>query len=127
MMYADISHTVLPNLKQRTKSVRVVSSRHADSNGDGHEEQPMDVCIESFCSFYADDMEHRSGLTERPNNNNVSKYPTVMGMATLMNPLYGGKNFISCFVFVFKDQTLKYFCVSFSNFNAIANKVLKTW
>jgi hypothetical protein len=91
MMYYDISHTDLPDLKNRTKTVRVVSSRHLNGDDDGHEEQPMDICIESYRAFYADDMEQRCGLTDTIGDPAL-KFPCVLGFATLMNPLYGGKS-----------------------------------
>jgi hypothetical protein len=89
-MYGDISHTELPDLTKRTKTVTVYTADHVLS-GDGRTEQPMDECIELFRSLYANDMAFRCGLAEDDMGTPVAKYPTIIAMAALLNPMNGGK------------------------------------
>jgi hypothetical protein len=91
LMYDDISHTELPDLKNRKKTVYVLSSEHVvTSETSGRNEQPMDTCIELFRQLYADDMEQRCGLTAKrgvPHN----KLPSEIAIGVLLNPMYGGE------------------------------------
>ena len=92
-MYGDISHTDLPDLRQRTKTVVVVADAHPESGLDhGRDEQPLEGCIEVFRQLYARDMAYRVGITDNYAQP-VHKLPVVMGMACLLNPLYGGEYF----------------------------------
>jgi hypothetical protein len=96
-MFGDISHTDLPDLRKRSKTVVVVSSSHTAPNPSGREEQPMEECIELFRELYGDDMMKRCGITN-DNGNPVPKLPVMIGMACLLNPIYGGK---CCWFFIF--------------------------
>jgi hypothetical protein len=90
VMYDDISHTELEDLKIRKKTVYVLSSSHVVTDEDtGRKEQPMDPCIELFRKLYVNDMSHRCGLTE--DGESVDKLPKEIAMALLLNPMYGGK------------------------------------
>jgi hypothetical protein len=96
LMYDDISHTELPDLRKRTKTVYVLSSEHVVSEDTetetiGRNEQPMDPCIELFRRLYADDMEQRCGLTSKPGLK-VTKLPSEIAMSVLLNPMYGGES-----------------------------------
>jgi hypothetical protein len=89
-MFGDISHTELPDLMQRTKTVLVVSSNHPEASTDnGRDEQFMEDCIELFRSLYWADMNKRCGLLDEYADP-VEKLPVIMGMACILNPLYGG-------------------------------------
>ena len=89
-MFDDISHTDLSDLKSRKKTVYVLSSNHVVTEADsGRNETPMDPCIELFQKLYADDMEVRCGLTERPDFP-CAKLPSEIAIALLLNPMYGG-------------------------------------
>jgi hAT family C-terminal dimerisation region len=92
LMFGDISHTELPDLRQRNRTVVVVSTLHLASiyEDDGREEQAMDPCIEEYRRLYANDMEHRCGLSSSDGNPAVT-YPTIIGMSCLLNPMYGGQ------------------------------------
>jgi hypothetical protein len=61
----------------------------------------MNSCIELFRLLYADDMEERCGISEGPGDPAI-KLPVELAIATLLNPLYGGKFLVfrklpSCF------------------------------
>jgi hypothetical protein len=89
-MFEDISHSDLPNLTKRNKTVFVVSSQHDASDEEtGRAEQPMDPCIELFRDLFATDLEQRCGLanTDGP----VTRLPMDIAVACLLNPLYGGQ------------------------------------
>jgi hypothetical protein len=64
LMYGDISHTDLPDLTKRTRTIRVMSSDHLEGDNDGQEEQPMSIHIQYFHAIYAKDMTCRCGLTD---------------------------------------------------------------
>jgi hAT family C-terminal dimerisation region len=99
LMYDDLSHSELPDLSARKRTVHVVSSRHVTSERDmGRPEQPMDPCIELFRMLYADDMEVRCGFNEAGEGREpATKLPVETAIALLLNPLYGGKrNITSC-------------------------------
>jgi hypothetical protein len=96
LMYGDISHTDLPDLTKRTKTIRVVSSEHLEEGEDGQEEQPMDICIQYYRAIYARDMSRRCGLTDA-NGERVIKLPYILAIGALLNPMLGGTSF-DCFV-----------------------------
>jgi hypothetical protein len=126
MMYGDISHTELPDLLKRTKTIRVVASTHLEEESDGHEELSMDICIEYFRSLYAADMSRRCGLTDE-RGNPVVKLPIILSMAALLNPMYGGTFY--CFVFrIFRLFILfSLLLFSFSICQKIIHKVNAAW
>ena len=89
-MYEDISHSDIPDLKNRKKTVYVLASNYYSLEDEtGRNEQPMDPCIEKFRKLYADDMEERCGFTEGPGLD-VAKLPVDTAIALLLNPVYGG-------------------------------------
>lgn len=94
LMYDDISHSDLADLKARKKTVYVVSSVHPEDDESGRKEECMDPCIELFRLLYAEDMEVRCGLTESPGSPAI-KLPTMTAIALLLNPLYGGRGRIT--------------------------------
>lgn len=95
LMYDDISHTDLTDLRSCKKIVHVVSSQHSSNEDEtGRPEQPMDPCIELFRMLYADDMEERCGLTEGPGVP-AMKLPVELSIALLLNPMYGGRGKIT--------------------------------
>jgi hypothetical protein len=89
LMFGDISHTDLPDLTRRTKTVTVVASNVSTNPESGQDEQEMDECIELFRSLYVEDMSRRCGLTEE-NGDPVYKVPVMIGLVCLLNPMYGG-------------------------------------
>ena len=90
MMYADISHSEIPDLSKRTKTICVVSSNHIGTAEDGQVELLMEACIEYYRSLFAKDISRLCGLTNS-NGDDVEKLPHITAMAALLNPLYGGK------------------------------------
>ena len=108
MMFGDISHSELADLTKRTKTVRVVASYHMGGDEDGQDELSMDMCIEYYRCLYAKDMLRRCGLTD-DNGERLEKLPSIMAMAALLNPMYGGKScfsFLSCNVLNCKSLTI---------------------
>jgi hypothetical protein len=93
LMYEDLSHTELTDLRPRKKTIYVVSSQHVASQENmGRPKQAMDPCVELFRMLYAKDMEERCGYaleSGRP----VSKLPVDLAIACIINPMYGGKLF----------------------------------
>jgi hypothetical protein len=87
-MYGDISHSVVPDLRSRNKTKLVVETL-SDATDDVNEKL-MEPCIKLFRELYSDDMEERCGLSEGVGDP-VTKVPTIIGFACLLNPLYGGK------------------------------------
>lgn len=103
-MFGDISHTELPDLSRRTKTVYVVAVNHfGGGNIDtGRDEQPMEECIESFRDLYVEDMSSRCGITdEHGDPQNV--LPIVLAISALMNPMYGGMCALFLFGFCLND------------------------
>jgi hypothetical protein len=91
LMFGDISHSDLSDLKTRTKTVLVYSSTHPMVNaGSGREEKPMEDCIELFRELYVKDMGIRCGII-KDNGSPVTKLPNIIAMACLLNPLYGSE------------------------------------
>jgi hypothetical protein len=74
--------------------VYVLSSDHIVDEETGRNELPMDPCIELFRKLYADDMEKRCGLTTKEGVP-CSKLPSLIAIAMLLNPLYGGRRRIT--------------------------------
>ena len=91
LMYDDISHTELEDLKTRKKTVYVLSSKHVITEEEtGRKEQPMDPCIELFRRLYVNDMSYRCGLTDVRGVAH-EHLPKEIGIGVLLNPMYGGK------------------------------------
>ena len=88
VMFDDISHTDLVDLKARKKTVYVVASTHPEADENGRKEECMDSCIELFRMLYADDMEVRCGLADTIGAPAI-KLPSMTAVALLLNPLYG--------------------------------------
>jgi hAT family C-terminal dimerisation region len=89
-MYGDISHSeVARDLRKRTKTL-VVNSPNNILSVDEENEKTMEPCILKFRELYADDLENRIGLTEGPGER-AHKLPVIIGLAALLNPLYGGR------------------------------------
>jgi hypothetical protein len=112
-MFGDISHSELPDLTKRVKSVVVISSAYPLGGNGGANEVPMEECIETFRSLYVEDMSKRCGIRtddDRP----VVRLPHVLGLACLLNPMYGGTllfRFVSfCFVQCGSKQTNNCLC-----------------
>jgi hypothetical protein len=94
-MFHDISHSDLTDLKNRNKTVYVISSLHVMSDEDsGRTFEVMDPCIELYRMLYLKDMLIRCGFTEE-NGDPCSKLPTLTAIALLLNPLYGCKTKIT--------------------------------
>jgi hypothetical protein len=93
VMFADISHTPLPDLTKRTKSVFVVSADDNTPRPEGREEQEMEECIETYRRLFSEDMEKRCGLVDQQGDP-VYELPATISMAALLNPLYGGMLYI---------------------------------
>lgn len=87
LMYGDISHSELPDLTKRHKTVRVWAEHLIDAE---QEVVQMEDCILLFRSQYASDMSRRCGLTDAQGND-VAKLPNFLGIAALLNPMLGGK------------------------------------
>jgi hypothetical protein len=90
MMYDDLSHTELNDLRPRKRTTFVVSSQHIATEEDmDRPEQAMDTSIELFRMLYATDMEERCGMLD--DGEPACKLPTDLAIALLLNPIYGGK------------------------------------
>jgi hypothetical protein len=90
-MFADISHSDLPDLKKRVKTDTVLSTKIGEIEERGRTE-PMYECIERFREKYAEDMEIRCCLATATRCD-VAKLPPDIAVACLLHPLYGGKLF----------------------------------
>ena len=91
MMYADKSHTNLPDLSNRDRTVNVYGCDHVHAGMyNGVNEEEMEPCIELFRELYAKDMAFRCGLVDEEGDA-VDHLPTIIGMSCLMNPMYGGE------------------------------------
>jgi hypothetical protein len=90
-MFADISHSDLPDLKKRVKTDTVLSTKIGEIEERGRTE-PMYECIERFREKYAEDMEIRCCLATATRCD-VVKLPSDIAVACLLHPLYGGKLF----------------------------------
>ena len=99
VMYDDISTTNLTDLTKRKKTQHVISSVHEETEEESERnDQLMQPCIESFRSLYADDMEFRCGLSESRGGARSQRLPVETAMACLLNPMYGGENYLlTCF------------------------------
>jgi hypothetical protein len=99
-MFGDISHSALPDLTKRVRTVVVVSEDHPGgiNREGGADEQPMEDCIELFRDLYARDMALWCGIFDS-RDESVPKLPHVLAMACLLNPMYGGM-FLFLFSFV---------------------------
>jgi hAT family C-terminal dimerisation region len=106
LMYDDLSHTELADLRHRKRTIYVVSSQHVESQEDmGRAEQAMDPCIELFRMLYATDMEERCGFIDK-DGEAVMKLPTDLAIACLLNPLYGGRRVITASGLMTEEQYL---------------------
>ena len=95
VMYDDISHTDLEDLKARNKTVYVLAATHvapAEDAESGRSVIPMAVCIELFRQLYASDLSERLGLSYK-HDVPVPKLPADIAVACLLNPLYGGEQY----------------------------------
>jgi hypothetical protein len=105
-MYGDLSHSTLTDLRKREKTVFVYGSTHLVTGDSGRNEVEMDNCVQLYRELFAEDMSLRCGL-EEPDGTMANKYPTIIGMACLLNPLYGGKaNMFFSLVIIFVNSTL---------------------
>lgn len=94
-MYADISHSDLPDLKKRVKTESVLSTKSHEVEDAGRTE-PMSACIERFREKYAEDMNIRCGLVDE-NGNDIVELPSDIAVSCLLHPLFGGKSYHVCF------------------------------
>jgi hypothetical protein len=102
-MFGDISHSTLPDLSKRTKTVFVVSANDMGMGPEGRDEQPMEDCIETYRQLYSNNMMKRCGLVD-DNDNPVFDLPITIAIGCLLNPLYGGKlHCVSLLYFIFQN------------------------
>jgi hypothetical protein len=95
-MYGDISHSDVAVLTNRTRTETVLANdvEHRDDVG---RVEPMANCIQQFRHTFANDLEHRCGLTHWNDDvpsqlTDVKRLPADIAMAALLNPLLGGEN-----------------------------------
>ena len=82
-MFGDISHTDLPDLTKRTKTVVVVAENHVEKRSEsGRDEHDMEECIELFRRLYHEDMAKRCGIVDG-DGQPVEKLPVTMAMACI--------------------------------------------
>lgn len=96
-MFCDLSHSDVRELGKRLKTETVVASYIRECPDHiGGATIPMSPCIEKFRDLYADDLEFRLGLTTEANRDaHAEELPKDVAVACLLNPLYGGKLFLS--------------------------------
>ena len=91
LMFGDISYSQMPNLRNREKTVKVTDQLGDDDEGDDGNERSMDPCISLYRELYATDMAKRCGLMNE-DGHPATKFPTMIAMACLLNPIYGGES-----------------------------------
>ena len=93
-MYADISHSNLPVLTNRTKTETVLSNDVTVCDDLAGRVEPMMQCVADFRRIFADDLEYRCGIAVfDPTNKErveVKCLPQDIAIACLLHPLVGG-------------------------------------
>jgi hypothetical protein len=99
-MYADLSHSPLESLTGRIKTETVISDEITDHNEHHGRVEVMQTCVKRFRKVFADDLEIRSGLVTRDEDDPtiiipVKELPSDLAISCLIHPLVGGKTFVS--------------------------------